>query len=584
MLGILVLVLCFFFHRSFEPGQVLFANDGPLGANMAQAESGAQNFFGQWQDLTWLGGEAVGGLLRLTDVLLVAVRPIAFAKLHVPVALLVLGLAAWLFFRQLGFSLTACILGGLAVALNMNVFSVSCWGLANWGLARACIFLALAAWPRAGVPHGWARAALAGLAVGLALMEGFDVGAIFSLYVGAFVLYQGLTAEKGGTGARRWAVAGARVAVVAIFAAFIAAQAVTTLIGTQVKGVVGMQQDERTKENRWMEATLWSLPRVEALRVVIPGLFGYRMPHLYGDPEDSVGGSNYWGEVGAPPGNPAGRHSGCGEFAGVLVTLVALLGVGQSLRGRNSPYAPWQRRLIWFWAGAALISLLLAFGRHTPLYRIAYALPYFSTIRNPLKFLHPFHLSIGILFACGVEGLIRGYVRGLPERTVAWTAHLRGWWRAVSGVDRWWVQGMAAAIGLSGLAWLVYAGSLDELTAYLRSAGFADATLARSIAQFSLREAGWFIVFLALSAGVLVLVLAGVFAGRRARWAGLALGGVLVLDLARADLPWVIYYDYHYKYATNPILERLRDNPDRYRVAAKLSPMTQSYLVTEQGQ
>lgn len=583
-LGILVLVLGLLFHRSLEPGQVLFANDGPLGANMSQAESGAQNFFGQWQDLTWLGGEVVGCLLRLTDVLLVAAKPVAFAKFYVPVALLLLGLAAWLYFRQLGFSPTACVLGGLAVALNMNVFSVSCWGLANWGLARACVFLALAAWPHAGVRHSWARAALAGLAVGLALMEGFDVGAIFSLYVGAFVLYQGLTAEEGGAGARRWAVAGGRVMVVAAFAAVIAAQALTTLIGTQVKGVVGMQQDERTKEYRWMEATLWSLPRVEALRVVIPGLFGYRMPKLYGDPEDTVGGSNYWGGVGAPEGNPGGRHSGCGEFAGVLVTLVALWAAAQSFRGRHSPFAPWQRRLIWFWAGAALLSLLLAFGRHTPLYRIAYALPYFSTIRNPLKFLHPFHLAIGILFACGVEGLVRAYVQRLPERTVAWTAQLRDWWRSVRGADRWWVQGMAAAIGASGLAWIVYAGSLDELVAYLRSADFADPNLARSIAQFSLREAGWFLVFLTLSAGVLVLILGGVFAGRTARWAGVVLGGLLVLDLVRADLPWIVYYDYHYKYATNPVVERLRDNPERYRVAAKLSPMTQSYLVTEQGQ
>ena len=51
-----------------------------------------------------------------------------------------------------------------------------------------------------------------------------------------------------------------------------------------------MEQDSATKEKQWNFATQWSLSKAETLRVLIPGLFGYRM--------DTPEGGNYWGKVG----------------------------------------------------------------------------------------------------------------------------------------------------------------------------------------------------------------------------------------------------------------------------------------------
>src|SRR5256885_2740512 len=107
-------------------------------------------------------------------------------------------------------------------------------------------------------------------------MDGFDVGAIYSFYVAAFVLFQALMTQ--GATAKKIAKGLGRVALVAVCAALIAAQALSMLIGTQIKGVVGMEQDKQSKEARWAEATSASLRKVEALRIIIPGLFGYRMP------------------------------------------------------------------------------------------------------------------------------------------------------------------------------------------------------------------------------------------------------------------------------------------------------------------
>ncbi len=577
----LVVILGALFARSFDPAWVVFSNDGPLGAARSQSDFHWGNFISFWLDLNWLGSRGLGAYLSPAYLLQGVLGPFGFAKFMVPLSLLLLGLSAWLCLREFGFGPAVCVLGGLAAALNMNAFSISCWGLSGWALARADFYLALAAVAYTRGWQGWVRAMLGGFAVGLGLMDGLDVGAIYSLYVAAFVLFLSL-AEPGVWWKNAWRGV-ARVAVVAICAAVIAAQALTSLIGTQVKGIAGMQQDAATKERRWTEATLWSLPKAEALRLVIPGLFGYRMPELYGEPVDSTGGGNYWGGMGQQPGAPESRHSGAGEFAGVLVVLVALWGAGHSLRRGSGVFATRERRLIWFWAAAGVISLLLAFGRHAPFYRLLYELPYFSTMRNPFKFLHPLQVALVILFGCGLQGICRAYVERLPGRTKPLAEHLREWWQTAARVDRRTMQAGFTAVGVAFLGFVVYVASQGELVRHLQASGFPEETLARSIALFSLREVGWFVLFLGVSVVVLGLMLSGAWSGNRARWAGLILGTLLVVDLVRADLPWIVHYNYREKYASNPVIDQLRAAPGHSRVVAELTPLTRAYLVNDQG-
>jgi hypothetical protein len=68
---------------------------------------------------------------------------------------------------------------------------------------------------------------------------------------------------------------------------------------------------------------------------------------------------------------------------------------------RRSKY----RAEILFWGGAALVALLLAFGKHTPLYSLFYQLPVVNNIRNPNKFLQIFQVALAILTAYGVDAL-----------------------------------------------------------------------------------------------------------------------------------------------------------------------------------
>src|SRR6201999_3869191 len=111
----------------------------------------------------------------ITYLFRLLVGPVLFSKYYVALALTILGLGAWCFFRQLKLATAACILGGLAAALNSDFFSTACWGVASHPLTVGMTFFALAALVKTASWRGWLQAVLAGAAVGMGLAEGADV-------------------------------------------------------------------------------------------------------------------------------------------------------------------------------------------------------------------------------------------------------------------------------------------------------------------------------------------------------------------------------------------------------------------------
>ncbi|MSU62671.1 MAG: hypothetical protein EXS31_09785 [Pedosphaera sp.] len=568
LLVCLVMLLTLLFRQSFADGQSLFANDAPLGQLKTQEGKGLGNFRGVWIDLNWLGSTQPSALPNVSNGLYLATNPEGYAKFYAPVALLLLGLSAGLFFRQLGFGHMAVVLGACAALLNTDPFSYACWGLPSLTLTMASTFAALAALTAHPGKFLWLKLALGGLAVGFSITEGFDNGAISSLYVAAFVGFQTWTESKG-SAAQKLVQSALRISVVAVFAALMAAQALSTLIGTQVKGIVGTQQDSQSKQLNWDKATMWSLPKIETLRVIIPGLFGYRM--------DTPDGGNYWGAVGQQPGVPQTRHSGSGVYAGVLVALIAGWAVARAAAKQHNPFTDRERKYIGFWTVMAVVSLLLAFGRHASFYQFLYALPYFSTIRNPIKFMHPFTICIVTLFAYGLQGLTRQYLEKNLLKSGSLTGQLKSWWASATSFEKRWTFASLSVVALGLLGWLLLTSSQRELLRHLESAGF-PAQFATSIARFATGEVGWFVLFAALSAAVVLLITSGALSGARAGWAGFALGLVLLADMGRANSPWIIYYDYREKYASNPVVNLLAKDAHEHRVAGRLSPLTASYL------
>ncbi len=572
-LSLYLAVLAVLFWGVFVPGQTLFSNDGPLGQLMAQCHALPARFLGCWADLNSVGfnnGSASPGITFSLQWLL---GPVLFSKFYALLALWLLSAGAWCFFRELRLTPMACVLGGLAVMLSSNFFSVACWGVAADDIAIGMTFLALAAVVRSSSGHYWLRLILAGFAVGMSVVEGADLGAVFSMLVAAFLLYQTWVSE--GSQLKNTVLGLGRLALIVVCAAFIAAQSIDGLVGHAIEGVHGTAQDTETKAQHWSWATQWSLPKREILSLIVPGLFGYRM--------DTPNGGNYWGMMGRDAAwdkylaggsqgtPPTGfiRYTGGGNYIGVLVGLVALWTISESFRRRASVFSPENRKWVWFWLGVSILSLLLALGHYAPFYKFFYMLPYASTIRNPTKFLSFFSFGLGVLFAYGIDGLERRYMQPAGATGSGRWPGFSVLGRAAAPFERYWSYAYVLIIAISLLGWLVYSGYRNGLIDYLQTVGISR--LADADADFSIRQVGWFILLLALAAGLMTLIFSGAFAGRRSLWGGCVLGLLLVTDLGLANRAWIIYWNYPDKYASNPVIDILRDKPYEHRVV--LAPL-----------
>ena len=595
---LLAIVLSILFCKSFLPDYVHFSNDGPLGQQNAAYSRFPYSLTGAWDDQNDIGLNVGAATPDFIAVMCWMLGPVYNAKFLAAISLFVLGMAAWVFFRQLKLSPLAATLGALAATLNSSYFGNACWGDFSQQIAMAAVFFALALvmansseTPRL---IRWTRLALAGMAVGFSVMEGADNGAIFSLFVAAYVFFKSVI-EENAPALQKIGRGIGRVAVIAVFAAFIAWQTVNSLVETYIVGVAGMAQDKssETSQQHWDWATEWSLPKKETLGVFVPGLFGYKMD----TPKDMMdflqphyAGGAYWGGMGRSPeidrffdsgaqgSAPQGlmRFGYAGYYCGILVALVALFGIAQSFRQQNPLFTKFQRHLIWFWAAAMFITLLLAWGRFAPFYHFIYILPYFSTIRNPVKFMAIFYLGMIIIFAYGIDGLTRRYMQPqiAGNKPIPWLVQFESWWKNVRGFDRNWSLICVITFAVSVVAWLIYLSQKTNLVSYLQKVGFDEDT-GKAIAAFSIGQGAWFLLFFAAAIVLVIMVLAGVFTGKRARAGGFLLVGLLLADMGRADLPWIIHWNYKHKYeidpndstkSTNPIINLLLDKPYEHRV------------------
>lgn len=646
---LLAAILAALFWKSFLPDYVHFNNDGPLGQQNTAWSRFPGTLTGIWLDLNDIGESGATSSLGVTPFATWILGPVGYSKFYAPIALFILGIGAWTFFRQLKLSALAATLGALAVALNSCYFGNACWGTSPQQVAMGMVFFALAlAVANSGETRPlicWLRLALAGLAVGISVIEGADNGAIFSVFVAAYVLYWAICSRIEWTKTEnilvwiifnlavfaallliivlhikltilvvalllgtviwncamavpfvpvnRLAHATARVGLIALFAALIAAQTLAATIGTYIIGVSGMGSDKNaeTTLEHWDWATEWSIPKKETLGIIVPGLFGYKMD----TPKDMMNsltnmyqGGAYWGGVGRTPAIDRYFDSGSqgpvppgimrmgygGFYCGILVALIALFAMVRSMQKENGTFTKTERDSIWFCMAAMIVGLLLAWGRFGPFngwpYRWLYALPGASTIRNPGKFIAIFYLAMAIIFAYGIDALFRLYL-SVPEsktpdgKPISPVAQFKNW-LSTRGFERKWSIACVIGFAVSVFAWLTYSSQTGPVSDYVQKVGFDQGT-ATQIAKFSIGQAGYFLFFLVAAIVLMILVLARVFSGRLAKLGGFLLGALLVIDLGRANLPWIVHWNYKQKYASNPIIDLMRDKPYEHRVA-----------------
>ena len=366
----------------------------------------------------------------------------------VSAGLVALGLGVYL--RLLGLPLSACFGGGLAMALSGYHFT-----LFNAGHRGYSSMVVYAVWmlplletavrrPRA----AWAAFPLLGVCAVCGLATQPDVMTFLLLLSIAYGLFRAahLAASEGPRAflAARWRpwLAGA-VFALAAFGAF-GFGTMRYVFGTVVAGREAQMEASGAGEaspdaadpeaakaaahERWIFATNWSLPPEDLPELVAPNLHGLDTGWAPAPYWGGIGRSEGWEETGQ--GFPNFRqHSIYLGAIGVALALFAVVGAGFDLRRKGSdmdggePTAPAvPPGLVLFWAGAALVALLLALGRFGFLYRLFYHLPMMDKVRAPLKFVHLAEVCVSILFAFGLARL--GRESGRRERLAAKTSIL----------------------------------------------------------------------------------------------------------------------------------------------------------------
>lgn len=150
---------------------------------------------------------------------------------------------------------------------------------------------------------------------------------------------------------------------------------------------------EAARETQWRFTTDWSLPPEDLLELLIPGVHGRTSYPFDAHP--------YTGRMGSGDRGFRQHTIHLGWLTLLLAGLVFARKGGSTARDRA------------FWAGLALLTLLLALGRYTPLYRLLWQLPIIDQIRAPVKWFHLTGFALAMLAGLGAEPLVRRWGNGL---------------------------------------------------------------------------------------------------------------------------------------------------------------------------
>lgn len=240
------------------------------------------------------------------------------------------------------------------------------------------------------------------------------------------------------------------------------------------------KEGQQTPEQKWAFNTSWSLPPEELINLAVRNPFGWESDR--GEMSKVQHDVYYRGRMQARQAY---------EYLGVLPLLLAFAAV----------FLNWRRRETRFFAFLVGFTLLLAFGKFTPLYALACALfPPFTYFRVPIEFFSVTAFAFVVLSALGMDRLeelteqgeagqppLRRFLLGSAVATAAWFVVFGGMYLARSGVS---ASLMRSAFVVNEVLWRKPDDIPQRLTHLL---------------MMALQSGGLLVVSVALLAGLVVL-------------------------------------------------------------------------------
>lgn len=325
-------------------------------------------------------------------------------------------------------------------------------------------------------------------------------------------------------------------------------------------------------EQRWEYATNWSMPPEELLELAAPFIYGIETGDRKGPYWGRLGRSVNWNETRQGLMNLR-QHT---LYMGLIPLILGFYAFVWSLRrikstsekaeGANAAGDErFARREVWFWSGAFVLTVILAMGRYTPVYRLFYMLPYFSKIRAPVKFIHLSELALAVLFAYGLAALIEH----VSARTVIAGKKSAKGIHTILHKRRF--IGFSIGCAVLGLLFGLLALSLPGLGALLSY--WADLGFSGYSEVLASQMKTGFLRAMAISfVATLVFVLPLITSKYAVHFIGAVLWVVVCVDMATVGKPYVRTGDVRPWYNENPVAERILADPDPVRTAFYLGP------------
>lgn len=522
-------------------------NDGAIESMLAPSMRYPAALFGIWSNHFFYGYGAAGAPFTTWSLLESVLGPHEYRRIGVLLAIWFTGLAGYWAVRQMRLSRTASLFAAIVFMLCGWNLTFPMNGLTTRSFTLAWSLLSLGMIEKGLIRRHWLYYALGGACLGMGVSETPDAGILFSLCCGAYFVLSHF--EN-----RRDFVAPVLLRKVSMFAIYVGAslviawQVMAMMFTTQISNVTQGDSEDPVAKYAW--ATQWSLPKSETWSLMACDFHGA---------SSRSAASPYWGEMGRNEGwedtkqgfrnfRLAGYAFGVVPFVIVLVLMMHLF-CRRRAKILNSDEV-WRA---WVFLALAVISLMLAWGRHFFLYKLFYQLPYMSTIRNPDKWLGPFSLFLGLAFAVGVELILRLRARtefGSGRRLMKLSA---------------WIGSVLALISCAVLIFLFAAK--QYFMGRLTGEGYGSAT--EVIWENAVSANNQFLVAFVIASVVLWLYVTGWNHGKRNYGPALllVLGCVMVFQLLKAGTPFVDKHDYSYVLRPNVLTEFLDKNTHNGRLA-----------------
>ncbi len=419
---------------------------------------------------------------------------------------------------------------------------------------------------------------MAGLCVGFGMAGQPDVMLLFCILAGSYAIFR-LIAEWRALPVGRYPLIVACAKGVILAAVIVAALSVS-VFGSLFKTTLPHRESLRgeTKEQQWEYCTNWSLPPEEILEFVAPCIYGIETQDEDGPYWGRLGRAMNWGKTKQGLINLR-QHT---VYMGVLQLVFAVFAVAVAVRTRRfragtldddgvpsvGTEMGTSRADVFFWAGAFLLTVLLALGRYFPLYRLVFMVPYLNKIRCPVKWLHLSEVALAFLFAFGLSAffkMLRERVVSKPEKRSKRTVHTDS-----QKMTFLWSAGVCIVMAVLLFSGTGVAGVCKgSLGCYWGSLGFEkQSALLMRVMIGSLRHGAF-----------LFLIGSGVFAvaawqGRK-KWCAPLLKGVLFVvvcsDLTIVAKRYINTRDVRVFHDNNVIAERILADEEMGRVSDQLT-------------